>query len=249
MRPGLSVLKKPPEVSMLLRHSLAAGLVGGALLVSLPALAQDDGESAPETAETPEETKRSGPEQGGSFTMEGPWNPKPYAQPVAGAMVVGDAVGVSLGIEGGFRYAQQKEHPIFFGKTRAQGAYTFGAVEGWDARIGSFFGPFYKVIGAQTGPDVFLSQYTADGVLADQVVGLDWPITLLTDFKVINMYAGLAPGWYFSGDRDKLTGAIHQLSTYAGIGLNIKNFGISIGYNRLFLGDFVSDGWSFGVHF
>lgn len=235
---------------MTLRTAIASGLLAGGLLVPSAAWAQDDDAEAPETAETPAAEKKQPAKSGEpAFTLEGPWNPTPYAKPIAGAMIIGDSYGVSLGADAGFRYGQDKPHPIFFGKTRVQGAYTFGGVQGWDARLGSFFGPFHKVVGLQTGPDVFVSQYAANGVVADQVVGLDWPITALTDFKVINMYAGLAPGWYFSGERTRLTGAIHQLNTYAGIGLNIKNFGISVGYSKLFLGDFTSDGWSFGIHF
>lgn len=229
------------------QHAFRSLLLAG-LVASPAAWAQD--EDAPETAEAPEKAEKAEkPAKSGepAFTMEGPWNPKPYAQPVFGAMVVNGLYGVSVGVEGGFRYAQEKKHPIFFGKTRAQGAYTFGNVQGWDARIGSFFGPFHKVVGLQTGPDVFVSQYSTSNIVADQVVGLDWPITGLLDLKVFNVYAGVSPGWYFSGDREKLSSGVHQLTTYAGVGIKIKNFGVGVGYSKLFLGDFTSDGWSFGI--
>jgi len=236
----------------------AAALALG-LSAAAPAWAQDDDSPpapAPEVDEAPVEKAESKQNSEPAFTFEGPWNPKPYVRPVVGAMLLQNAVGVNLGAEAGIKYQQEKSDPVFFGRTRALGTYTLGSFTGYAAHLGSFFGPFYKVVGAQMGPDVFISQYQITPVAGegqgvqqtvDQVVGLDWPVTALFDLKVFNAYAGVSPGWYLAGDRERLNNAIHQYALYAGIGLDLKAFGITLGWSRQVLADFTSQGFSVGL--
>lgn len=248
---------RPAPRSPALVRRAAAVAIGVA--AAAPAWAQED-DAPPAPTEAPEgaaeEPAASEPKGDPAFTLEGPWNPKPYIRPVVGAMLLQNAVGVNLGAEAGFKYQQEKPDPVFFGRTRALGTYTLGSFTGYAAHLGSFFGPFYKIVGAQMGPDVFISQYqitpvagTGQGVqqTVDQVVGLDWPVTALLDLKVFNAYAGVSPGWYLAGDRERLNNAIHQYALYAGIGLDLKAFGITLGWSRQVLADFTSQGFSAGL--
>ncbi len=197
-----------------------------ASLLTAPAWAQDNEDGDAES--TGEETK---PAKQGGLTLEGPYNTTPYAKPVFGAMIWDGAYGVSLGAEAGLKYQQKKRDPVFFGKTRAQGAYTFGSgIAGYDVRLGSFFGPFHKVVGLQAGPDIFYNELVVDlgdgqtGLFATP--GLDFPITGLFDLGVFNAYAGIAPGWYFGGVRDNLNAVVGQFGTYFGAGLNLSQLRI-----------------------
>ena len=104
-------------------------------LLTTPAGAQDNEQNSSEEAE------QAKPSEGG-LSLEGPYKTTPYAKPVVGAMIWDGAYGVSLGAEAGLKYQQKKPDPVFFGKSRVQGAYTFGAgISGYDVRLGSFFGP------------------------------------------------------------------------------------------------------------
>ncbi len=228
---------------------LPASLLLLATAFSMPAFAQDEPEAAAATDEAQPKEKSEG-----GLTLEGPYNKKPYAKPVVGAMIWDGAYGLSLGPEAGIKYQQKKPDPVFFGKTRAQGAYILGAgMSGYDVRLGSFFGPFYKVVGLQAGPDFFYNQLSVqlDGGTDELFAtpGMDFPITGLFDLKIFNAYAGVAPGWYFSGDREALNGAMGQLSTYLGAGISLSKLRVSVGWNRTSTAYGNQDGLSFGIGF
>ena len=192
-----------------------------AALSAAPAAAQED------SGEQAAEDKTSG------MTLEGPYAKKPYAKPVLGAMVWEGAVGLNLGAEAGLKYAQKKDDPVFFGKTRAVGTLAFGdGISGYQVNLGSFFGPFYKVVGAQMGPDLFYSQYTFLDTELPATMGLDWPVTGLFNIKIFNAYAGFAPGWYFGGERENLNAAVGQFSLFAGAGLDFKVVRLNVGWNK-----------------
>ena len=220
-----------------------------ATLVTAPAEAQDNAGGDTERAESAAQ-----PAKEGGLTLEGPYKRTPYAKPVVGAMIWDGAYGLSLGAEAGLKYQQKKSDPVYFGKTRAQGAYTFGAgISGYDVRVGSFFGPFHKVVGLQAGPDIFYNELVVDlgdgqtGLFATP--GMDFPITGLFDLGVFNAYAGIAPGWYFGGVRENLNAVMGQLGTYFGAGLNLSQLRISAGWSRTTTAYGSQDGLSFGIGF
>lgn len=221
-----------------------------ASLFTVPAVAQDNEQ---ESAEEAEEAEKAKPTEG-SLSLEGPYKKTPYAKPVVGAMIWDGAYGVSLGAEAGLKYQQKKPDPVFFGKSRVQGAYTFGAgISGYDVRLGSFFGPFHKVIGLQAGPDLFYNELVVDlgngqtGLFATP--GMDFPITGLLDLGVFNAYAGVSPGWYFGGVRENLNAVMGQFGTYFGAGLNLSQLRVSAGWSRTTTAYGSQDGLSFGIGF
>ena len=181
------------------------------------AFAQDDTDTAPEPAPAVEDTEPS--------ILAGPYAKKPYAKPVVGAVVFDNAAALSVGVDAGLKYQQESSDGLtFFGKTRALPAYVFGTgVTGYDVRVGSFFGPFYKVVGLQAGSNI---EWPA-------TAGMDLPITALFDVKVFNAYAGVSPGWYFGGERENVNNALGQYSVYAGAGLNLSKLRIALGWSRL----------------
>ena len=196
-----------------------------AVLSAVPAAAQE------EASEEAAEEKEARPE--GSLSLEGPYEKKPYAKPVLGAMVWEDSMGLNVGAEGGIKYQQKKDDPVFFGKTRAVGTLAFGdGITGHQINVGSFLGPFYKVVGAQTGPDLFYSQYTFLDTELPSTMGLDWPVTGLFNVKIFNAYAGFAPGWYFGGERENLNAAVGQFGLFAGAGLDLKVVRLNVGWNK-----------------
>jgi len=229
---------------------MSASLLVLATALSLSAHAQEDGET-PAPPEKPAAKSNAG---GGGLTMEGPYKKKPYAKPVVGAMIFDGAAGLSVGAEAGLNYQQEKKDPVMFGKTRVRGAYTFGAgLTGYDVRLGSFFGPFHKVVGLQAGPDFFYNQLSVqfDGGTAELFAtpGMDFPITGLFDVGVFDAYAGVAPGWYFGGDRENLNGAMGQFGMYVGAGLNLSKLRLHLGWSRTSTAYGDQDGISVGLGF
>jgi hypothetical protein len=227
---------------------MPASLLVLATVLSLPAFAQE-GEDSTDAASEADEPKQKSE---GGLSMEGPYAKKPYAKPVIGAMIWDGAYGVSLGAEAGLNYQQEKNDPVMFGKTRVRGAYTIGAgISGYDVRLGSFFGPFHKVVGIQAGPDVFYNQLSVEVVGGEAELfatpGMDFPITGLFDVKVFDAYVGVSPGWYFSGERENLNGAMGQLSYYMGAGLNLSKLRLNLGWSRTMTAYGDQDGFSVGV--
>ncbi len=212
---------------------ILAAVIGSAWAQSPDDNTSDDNTSN-ETASESETAAEKAPKDASTEGMlAGPYSKKPYAKPVLGAMVWNGAVGLSAGAEAGLMYKQKKPDPAFFGKTRIMGAYTFGAgISGYDVRLGSFFGPFYKVVGAQTGPDVFYSQYQFPDTEMPATTGLEWPITGLLDLKVFDAYAGVSPGWYFGGDRENLNAVLGQYGLYAGAGINLSKLRLHLGWSK-----------------
>lgn len=230
------------------------GFIALSAALALPAAAQD-GDEVPETPEAAQPApKEKKADDGSGLSLEGPYGKKPYAKPVIGAMIWDSAYGVSLGAEAGLRYQQEKDDPVMFGKTRVMGAYTIGAgLSGYDVRLGSFFGPFYKVVGLQAGPDFFYNQLSVelDGGTDELFAtpGMDFPITALFDVKVFNAYAGLSPGWYFGSDRENLNSVVGQFGLYAGAGLNLSKLRVSVGWSRTSTAYGDQDGISLGLGF
>jgi hypothetical protein len=230
---------------------MSASLLLFASLVCAPVHAQED--DGNDEASESEAAKSDTPKAGG-LTLEGPYDTSPYARPVLGAVVWGDAYGASIGAEAGLKYQQQKKDPVMFGKTRVRGAYTFGSgISGYDVRVGSFLGPFHKVVGLQAGPDIFYNELAIDlgngdvGLVATP--GMDFPITGLFDVGVFNAYAGISPGWYFGGDRENLNAVMGQFGTYVGAGLNLSQLRLNVGWSRTTTAYGDQDGISVGIGF
>lgn len=212
---------------------LAAALAGS------PASAQDtaDGSRENNEGDSATESKPDAPPKKptseSAMTFEGPYDRTPYAKPIVGAMLWENAVGINAGAEAGIKYQQQKASPVFFGRTRTTGTLAFGnGISGYEVHLGSFFGPFHKVIGAQTGPDLFYSQYTLLGTELPATMGLDWPVTALFNVKVFDAYAGVAPGWYFGSERENLNNLIGQYSLYVGGGVNLAKLRLNLGWSK-----------------
>ena len=108
---------------------------------------------------------------------------------------------------------------------------------GYQVRAGAFAGPWYKVIGARTGPDFFYSQYRFGPDTLDPSAGLSWPVIGLLDFKVINFHAGVEPAFFFNPDyptvdwsAEERFGFGGEFTYRAGVGLDLKAAGITLGY-------------------
>jgi len=194
---------------------------------------------------------------------DGKWAKRPYLKPVIGLSTFssGGSVSsaVSLGAEGGLRYWQKDRDGLYWtGKLRARGAYLLGTGDttGTDLRIGNFIGPRFKILGLQTGPDVFWNQYTWDGVVLDPTTGLGWPVMASISLTPVYLNAGVEPAWYLSGRREAVDwdsartfGFGDEFTVFGGVGLGLGPVGIGVSASRTetFYGTRFGYGVSFNV--
>jgi hypothetical protein len=177
---------------------------------------------------------------------EGDWENRPYFDPVAAYSMYGDPSGrvysaLSLGGEIGLHYQQKTEKdPSLRGRARVRGEYLLGQASGKEIRVGNLLGPWYKIIGIQTGPDVFWNQSQYGAVTLDPTFGLAWPVTVPIDLKVLYLVGGVSPAWYFS-DREAVNwkneqafGFGHEFTQMVGVFLDVQVARLSLSYqNRI----------------
>ncbi|MFT4622218.1 MAG: hypothetical protein ACI8PZ_000874 [Myxococcota bacterium] len=182
----------------------------------------------------------------GEPVMSGPWKVKPFIRPALGATVFSDGVstytGVNLGAQGGINYFQERKPKelMFSGTSRIAGTYMLGSNStGYDVRFGNFFGPKYSIIGVRTGPDIFQNQYTFDTVALPSTLGMDWPLIATLYLGPVDIYGGMQPTVFFSGNRAKVDwkaesafGFGHEYTWLAGLSIEAGPVGISLGYTR-----------------
>jgi hypothetical protein len=202
--------------------------------------------------------------EGGKSVIAGPYKVQPYVRPVLGATIFSDGTSTypaaSLGAEGGLIYAQDwksKKQVVFIGVARLAGTYTLGGgVNGYDVRIGNFFGPWWKFIGADTGPDIFTNQYNYGSVFLDPVVGMDWPVMATAEAGPVRLRGGLVPTVFFSGNRpgvdwkaEPMFGFGHEFSYVAVVSLSISKLTLSVGYTHRITFYGPQRGFSLGIGF
>lgn len=170
------------------------------------------------------------------------WGKKPFVRPAVGASLFNDGsqtyTTVALGAQAGLNVWQEKPDPKVVGTTRVLGQYIIGAgSSGYEVRVGAFAGPWYKVVGLRTGPDIFHNQYSFGAIDLAPTTGLSWPVIALLDFKVINLYGGVEPAFFFSSDRPGVDwgaepsfGFGSEFTYLTGIGLDVDAFGVSLSY-------------------
>lgn len=177
------------------------------------------------------------------------WEREPVLLPVAGLSAFTGAdgevkVGIGLGAQAGFRYWQDKPDPFLMGMSRVRGEYLLGAgLNGPEVRVGSFLGPWWKFIGAQTGPDIFWQKYSVtvgdQKYSFDPTVGLSWPVMANLVAGPISVHGAVEPGFYFAADDlvpevdwDKADhfGFGDEFTYQAGVGLDLKAARVGLDY-------------------
>lgn len=139
------------------------------------------------------------------------WDSSFYLRPRAGGAIYSSGgqthSAISLGAQAGLRYTERKARdPRLFGHARVLGDYLTGSndVSGLELRLGNFIGPWYGIVGAQTGPDVFWSRYRWGAVTLDPTLGLAWPVMGFVDIDVLQLFGGVEPAFYFNPDRARV---------------------------------------------
>lgn len=171
------------------------------------------------------------------------WSVEPYVLPRVGGFVFSDGQrtvsGASLGAEAGLRYNQvNRPVPRLRGVARVAGDYvlTTSDVSGMELRIGNLLGPFWKHLGAQTGPEVFWNRYTLGSQTLDPTVGLAWPLIGRAWNDSLSAYAGVEPAWLSNADRrvdwstEPAPGFGHEFTWLGGFGFRVGDLGLSLGY-------------------
>ena len=179
------------------------------------------------------------------------WKVRPHVDPTLNLHLFNTEdnlyVGANFGGAVGAKYQQKKKGFRYQGLTRAQYVQTWGPnISGQDIRLGSFIGPWWRIIGVQIGPDVFYNTYNNPGVDIDDVVGVSTRAAAVIDLKVVNVTASITPSFYVSGDREgvdwsqqEFPGVGDELmySIGAGIDLWVIGFGVSYTSNTTSFGN------------
>lgn len=193
------------------------------------------------------------------------WKKEVYAAPSAGLTTWNDgtttSTAASVGAEAGVHYWQvHKPLPRWQGTTRVAGDYIMGSnnVSGYDVRLGSFIGPSWKYAGIQFGPDVYHNQYRYGTTELPPTTGVSVPVTATGWFDPVTVYAGIAPSWFLSSERESVNwgeadslGFGDEFSIRAGASLRVdklrvgvdfvrtetaygtqQGYGLNMGYNR-----------------
>lgn len=193
---------------------------------------------------------------------EGWGKPRPFIQPILGGGVVtvgNTTVGqVTGGVAGGFNIAYRTESVKFVDTTRAYVTGTYGIGSGSlgaDVGVGSFFGPDFKVLRLQAGPEVFFNGYGDPNAIDYHLawspglalVGLG---TLTVVPKVLTVHGDVAPGWVFNSARQ--SGAVSpfsEMTAGASVSLNAGPVGIRPGLRRYWnaAGEYTVYSLGFGI--
>lgn len=214
-------------------------LLASSLLISGSALAQDDVQEDETTEDEPPPAAAPAPprERVGLETQ-------PFFRPIVGGTVISDGdetfIGASGGVKGGFHYFQKKKGLRLQGTARAQGSLTFGnsGLFGYDARVGTFLGPWYEVIGIAIGPDVFYNSLTFGSSDLAGSPGLGLPAVATFNVKVLSVWAGVQPDWFFNPDRltvdwseEDTFGFGGEFTKFVGAGINLDAIAVTVTYS------------------
>ena len=200
-----------------------------------PAEVEED--DATEKAEERQEGKREKQEKEDRTK----WKVRPHVDPTLNLHLFNTEdnlyVGANFGGAVGAKYQQKKKGFRYQGLTRAQYVQTWGQATGQDIRVGSFFGPWWRIVGFQVGPDVFYNTYDNPGVNVDDVVGISTRAAAVVDLKVVNVTASIAPSFYVSGDREgvnwsqeEFPGVGDELTYSVGAGVDLWLIGLGLSY-------------------
>ena len=223
------------------------------------AYAQDDDED-----ESEEETSAYGEKEDGDIPSErffsGPWEKEPFVDPIVGVTILATSSNVypsiGLGAQGGFRYWQSRaKQPVLMGTARLRGEYLLGSgLSGPEVRLGNFIGPWFHIVGLQTGPDLFWNKYSFTGISLDPTVGLAWPVLAVLDLKLVRFNTGVQPGWYFTGDLPEVDwseesgfGFGHEYTWFLGGAIDLKAVGFTVSYTHRTTGYGVQQGIGAGI--
>jgi hypothetical protein len=235
----------------------------GLLTLAAPALAQDElptAEPGPDTIEgppAPPPPDKDDPEapaaDEGPGIFAGPYDRSPYARPVVSAVVFGTdgaaAIGASLGARAGIRYQNDRPGPDMLGDTYVQGSYIAGGVQGYDLRVGTMLGPFLKPLGIGTGPELATNTFRFGGADLGAATTLRWTLSPYLSTRYFSASAGVVPGWYVAGDRERWSSALHEYSIFAGAGVNLSKLRVSLTWSRLVMAGGTQEGWGVGFGF
>jgi len=168
----------------------------------------------------------------------------PFFRPIVGGAVVSDDtttfVGATGGLKGGFHYFQKKKGLRLQGTARAQGSLTLGSegMFGYDARVGTFAGPWYEVIGLTIGPDVFYNALTFGSSDLAGSSGIGLPVVATFSVEFFSLWAGVQPDWFFNPDRltvpwseESTFGFGGEFTKFVGAGLDLDGFAVTVTYS------------------
>jgi hypothetical protein len=173
---------------------------------------------------------------------DGEYEHETFATPSAGLVTWNDGTtttsSLSIGGQAGVNYWEiGGPLPRYQGTTRAALSYILGtntatnnSLSGWEARIGSFYGPRWRKAALQAGPDLFHSQYRYGKAQLDPTTGLALPVTAYAWQKPFSVYAGLEPAWYLTDQEGtdwseaELPGIGDEFSYKLGASMQVKGF-------------------------
>lgn len=171
------------------------------------------------------------------------WEKDFYVQPAASGRFYkknnGETVTlVTVGGEAGYAYAfVGGPRPHWGGKTRAAIEYVAANdASGYDARVGSFFGPQGKTFGATAGVDAFYNTWTYGNQTLPESWGVEVPVALNIHRKQTWVQLGASTAYLAEPSRrvdwseQDFPGIGHEMALFAGAGTRIENFDVGLDY-------------------
>jgi len=180
-----------------------------------------------------------------AIAQAGHWkDPRWYVDPIlnGGAVSVNGVTyaQASGGLQGGFRSRYKGSDIPWMNHTRARGIGTYGITSGSlgaDFRVGSFFGPAWKRVVLQHGPDLWYSGY---GSTASPDYRLNWSpgIDLFNGIRVkvakgLFLNGEVVPAWAFApARRGGGLWIFDEFRTGASVTARVSKLSLTVGYTH-----------------
>lgn len=154
------------------------------------------------------------------------WERDPYVRAAGGGQVFGSngntSTAIVVGGEAGFQYEYvQKKWPRWGGTSRVGGSYVVSGenASGMDLRVGTFFGPRGKTVGATIGPDIFYNTWSYGQNTLPEAFGLDVPLTVTANLNNFTAFVGGIGTWTNNEKRARDWDVpMHEAAGFVGLG-------------------------------
>ena len=117
--------------------------------------------------------------------------------------------GAALGV----KYVQKNSGLKWTGITRAQYIRTMslGDTTGEDLRVGTAFGPWWRIVGIQAGIDGVRNSYSNSAVDMPVAYGVNPTLSALVDLRIASLSAVAGPTYFLGDDRQGVDWASNQV--------------------------------------
>lgn len=178
-----------------------------------------------------------------SEAKDSDWKIRPHLDPIGSMTVFDDGsnrkYGFKYGGSAGIRYQQKKRGLRMQGLTRAQYTRTWApVVAGEELRVGSFIGPWWRVVGVQGGVDYIVTdRYSNPHVDIPTANAIAPSLEAVADIRIVRLSIKAGPSYFVANPRQSVDwsqtdfpgfGDEFSYSAQANVGLGIIGVGANI---------------------